>query len=255
MKINKIFFLLVCSVQAFSQNFVSTAKVEYEMMINTDGSLQNFEANLYFNNVYSKFDYKNKETSDKVSEIKTATNVSKTVIKKADTTMTSIFFNPVKNILYSSKLNEVVFEDNNQQKWELIDEQKVIGNLHCAKAVCSFRGRDYIAWYVNTIPVSFGPWKFNGLPGLIIEIYDSRKEVYMAVKKIDMPFSKNITGIDSEQTLISREEEQKKVAEQWAKKQKEIETRAKIIESSFSKEDKVRIKVSEPVFNKGIEIE
>ncbi|MGH2665119.1 GLPGLI family protein [Flavobacterium sp.] len=255
MKINKVFFLLFCGVHSFSQDFVSTAKVEYEMITNINGSFQNPEAYLYFNNMFSRFDFKNKETSDKISEIKNVENVSKIMIKKADTTTSSIFINPAKNVLYEIAYGEVIFEDNNLQNWELIDEQKVIGNFQCSKAICSFRGRDYTAWYANSIPVVFGPWKFNGLPGLIVEIYDSKKEVYMSVKKINMPFSKNINGIDPNKTLISREEAQKKVTEKLAKQKKDLEERARIIESSFSKENKVKIKVSEPILSKGIEIE
>lgn len=43
---------------------------------------------------------------------------------------------------------------------------------NCRKATCSFRGRNYIAWFTPDIPVSNGPWKFSGLPGLIVKIQD-----------------------------------------------------------------------------------
>lgn len=255
MKINKMFFLLFCGVQSFSQNFVSTAKIEYEMITNTNGTLQHFESCLYFNNIYSKFDYRNKEASDKVSESKTVENVSKIVIKKADTTTTSIFIDPIKNIIYTTGFNEIVFEDNDQQKWELIDEQKVIGSLECSKAICSFRGRIYTAWYANNIPVAFGPWKFNGLPGLIVEVCDSKKEIYMVIKKIEMPFTKKINGIDLNKILISREEGQRKLVKKREEEKKRMEEKARMIESSFSKDEKVKIKVFEPALNKGIELE
>lgn len=52
-------------------------------------------------------------------------------------------------------------------------EEKKIGSYSCKKATTTFRGRDYTAWYYDEIPTYFGPWKFNGLPGLIIEITDN----------------------------------------------------------------------------------
>lgn len=43
------------------------------------------------------------------------------------------------------------------------------------KATCRFRGRDYEAWYTPEIPRSEGPWKLQGLPGLILKASDNRQ--------------------------------------------------------------------------------
>jgi len=59
--------------------------------------------------------------------------------------------------------------------WELTNETKEKGNTTLYKAKVSFRGRNYTAWYNPEIPIKAGPWKFNGLPGLIYEIYDDAK--------------------------------------------------------------------------------
>ena len=55
------------------------------------------------------------------------------------------------------------------------DTLTVLGYL-CKKATCSFRGRDYTAWYAPDIPLSNGPWKFNGLPGLILKVEDADRD-------------------------------------------------------------------------------
>lgn len=60
-------------------------------------------------------------------------------------------------------------------KWELKNEKKTLYGYHCLKATTSFRGRNYTAWYAPEIPISNGPWKFGGLPGLILKIEDSKK--------------------------------------------------------------------------------
>lgn len=56
--------------------------------------------------------------------------------------------------------------------WELADGERTILGYACRRARCSFRGRNYEAWYAPDIAVSAGPWKFGGLPGLILAIRD-----------------------------------------------------------------------------------
>lgn len=57
-------------------------------------------------------------------------------------------------------------------KWTLGKETMVICGHKCQKAICHYRGRDFIAWFAPDIPVHKGPWKFGGLPGLILKVYD-----------------------------------------------------------------------------------
>lgn len=61
-----------------------------------------------------------------------------------------------------------------QMDWTIRNEYKTIWEYKCQKATCNFRGRTYEAWFTTEIPVSDGPWKFQGLPGLILEVYDTR---------------------------------------------------------------------------------
>ena len=56
--------------------------------------------------------------------------------------------------------------------WELADGERTILGYACRRATCTFRGRNYEAWYAPEIAVSAGPWKFGGLPGLILAIRD-----------------------------------------------------------------------------------
>ena len=52
-------------------------------------------------------------------------------------------------------------------------------------AVSDFRGRTWIAWFASEIPISDGPWKFNGLPGLIMEVYDAKKHFHFSLVGIE----------------------------------------------------------------------
>ncbi|MBL3547166.1 GLPGLI family protein [Chryseobacterium sp. KMC2] len=60
--------------------------------------------------------------------------------------------------------------------WKLIDEVKTINAISCKKAAVTYKGRNWIAWYSTEIPLPYGPYKFSGLPGLIIKITDEKGE-------------------------------------------------------------------------------
>ena len=75
-------------------------------------------------------------------------------------------------------------------QWHLLDEKQTICGYSCQKATCHWRGRDYEAWFTSAIPMKSGPWKFGGLPGLIMKIHDT-KNLYtweaVAVEKGSFP--------------------------------------------------------------------
>ncbi len=73
-------------------------------------------------------------------------------------------------------------DDINPQEWDLSsDSTKSILGYKCQKATCTFRGREWTAWFALDIPISDGPWKFCGLPGLIMEVYDRGEQQYFCI--------------------------------------------------------------------------
>lgn len=66
-------------------------------------------------------------------------------------------------------------EDFPLMKWTLVEEMQTILGYSCQKATCKFRGRDFVAWFATDVPVKGGPWKFGGLPGCILKVYDTKK--------------------------------------------------------------------------------
>lgn len=61
-------------------------------------------------------------------------------------------------------------------QWTVGEEAKELLGYSCRKATASFRGRNYIAWFTMEIPSPYGPYKFCGLPGLILSIEDDKGE-------------------------------------------------------------------------------
>ena len=69
-------------------------------------------------------------------------------------------------------------EDLSSIEWNILPETKDISGFAVQKAKTSYAGRNYTAWFTSEIPIPDGPYKFNGLPGLIIKIAD-KKEYYV----------------------------------------------------------------------------
>lgn len=63
-------------------------------------------------------------------------------------------------------------EDMPDLDWELSDSTISVLGYECREAKCSFRGREWTAFYTEEIPIMEGPWKLHGLPGLIMQASD-----------------------------------------------------------------------------------
>lgn len=89
--------------------------------------------------------------------------------------------------------------------WKLIpNEKRIINDYEVFKARGIFRGREYIAWYAPEIPMNIGPWKFSGLPGLILAISDTTKSFQWTAKSIIYPYNVETTITEpNDNNLIS----------------------------------------------------
>jgi GLPGLI family protein len=82
-----------------------------------------------------------------------------------------------------------------QIDWKLSKDTASFSGVKCKKATARFKGRNWIAWYAPELPFQSGPWKLNGLPGLIIEAYDDKNEVKFQFAGIE-----NITDANTEES-------------------------------------------------------
>ena len=71
--------------------------------------------------------------------------------------------------------NYIYNEDKPEFKWTIDKDTMTLLGYTCQKATTTFRGRNYTAWFAPEIPSSNGPWKFGGLPGLILKISDDKR--------------------------------------------------------------------------------
>ena len=91
--------------------------------------------------------------------------------------------------------------------WKLLEDTKSIdGKITLNKAICYFRGRNYVAWYSVETPIKAGPWKFQGLPGLIYEIHDEKKKFNWFLQEVTTTtFNFNDVDIESKETISIKE--------------------------------------------------
>lgn len=71
--------------------------------------------------------------------------------------------------------------------WTITNNTKTVGTHRVQLATTSFRGRKYEAWFAPDLPLPLGPWKLGGLPGLILEAYDSERRFSFEAVSIDIP--------------------------------------------------------------------
>ncbi len=69
--------------------------------------------------------------------------------------------------------------------WQITGAQKIFHGQSCQQAIARLFGRTWIAWFAPQIPLSDGPYKFRGLPGLIVEVYDEALQYRFKLTKFD----------------------------------------------------------------------
>jgi GLPGLI family protein len=72
-------------------------------------------------------------------------------------------------------MNLFGYDDPVKFTWNILPEKQKIGEYNTQKATTEYGGRKWTAWFSSDIPFQDGPYKFYGLPGLIIKIEDDEK--------------------------------------------------------------------------------
>ncbi len=193
-----VFFLVVnINLVAQSNDNENYGIITYERVLNFSSNLKTSTFNLFINPEFSVF-----------YELRSEPMEEATIKPSSDDEFDLSFdvkFNGSKYIVLTDFENAIIksqvslFREGKQKtyiveekisrmKWDILNEYKMINDLKVQKAIGWFRGRKYTAWFASHIPVKYGPWKLNGLPGLILNVTDDRNEVMFAVKEIKIPF-------------------------------------------------------------------
>jgi len=191
MKNIKYYFLILAlsfATSLFSQKLNGIA--HYKIKLGEDNLF--FNAKLIFNNSESFFISKQRNISK--------WRINKGSIENGDTNFISqIVYTDILGHIILKTFNKpyllirdfckegkpLIYKDTVNIKWKITSKKSTIQGLNCVLATAKFRGRNYKAWFTTTIPLPIGPWKFGGLPGLIVELQDDKKEVLVQLKSVE----------------------------------------------------------------------
>jgi GLPGLI family protein len=90
-------------------------------------------------------------------------------------------------------------------KWNITNETATKVGYPCQKATTSYGGRDYEAWFTFQVPIQDGPYKFSGLPGLIVEMYDSEDQYHFTLAGLGKAMSGEIEVSEKNLLNVSKE--------------------------------------------------
>lgn len=188
-----LIFILTFSIEIKAQKEAERKdnkfKIQYELNYVKDTLFPNKKEKeiftLYIDNNISKFVSNRKSHIDSLSSkarkdnafaMSLLANLSK--IPKTNFSFEIYKNNITQEIVVIDKIikNKYIYKDDYKNEWILTSDTLTIQNYKCQKSLLNYRGRKYEAWYTTEIPISNGPFKFQGLPGLIIKIYDSKSE-------------------------------------------------------------------------------
>ena len=167
--INLILIIFFVSA-SFSQN--ETLEVDYSSVlldeIDDYGSCNFFDGKLITNGIKSVYTISTKDTIADTALFgyidNSGFNFSKSYYKGS--LKNKVIYYREKRGLERPKL----IKDNYNTDWKLLDEYTSVLGFRCQKATCEFRGRSYEAFFTSEIPYNDGPYKFDGLPGLILKV-------------------------------------------------------------------------------------
>ncbi len=192
---------LFISVSLFSQESFKSGEVIYTVKTNLT---QDSENSPFFN----KFKKKLNRFSEKLSytlkfnKNESIFNLNSDLVFDGEDEFTqlAITINKGESVFFIDKKQKIIIEQKPflgddfliqsstlDLKWELINEKKKIGQYICYKAILKIRDKGslkeqsstYIAWYSPDIPFNYGPFKFNSLPGLILELF-TKNQIFIA---------------------------------------------------------------------------
>ena len=275
MKFRVLLILLIISFNLKSQN--QRFLYEYKSIPdslhrdNIESELMALDVSEKFSKFYSYNNYK----YDSISK----SNIDKEIsdynlkIKKSKNSYIIIKDYPDFTISLISRIGQTKYnvKDERTLKWNILSENDVLGNFKIQKAETKFAGRKWMAWFTTEIPIQEGPYKFRGLPGLILKISDntnSHSFVLVGIQKLnninsktdnfvfDFGTNQNISQEKYKQILDEFRKDPNKAIRQTLSDMSEINDNGKMVnKNDYLREREKRIKEEMKKSNNPLELD
>lgn len=114
-------------------------------------------------------------------------SVDQTESKWMSNTNQLYFINENKHYIIENISDQGYLVDDPQEpiSWKIIKDTLSFSGIKCQKALATVDGINWEVWFASSIPFQSGPWKLNGLPGLIIEAQSQNKDIYFKFAGIE----------------------------------------------------------------------
>lgn len=214
----------------FSQN---KYQVKYNMTTLFD-DVKDYDAKLTFSDSQSCFEYTLSTKDTATIERQDENGNLKIIMLEKRVQKVYLDFKKKKcsEIKYLRATPFIVQDSLSSPNWNILKDTKIISNHLCQKATTNYKGRNYEVWFTYDYPIKNGPWKLNGLPGLILIAQDQKKEVYFEATEI-IKITDNIEDSIGSSKIISSKEYQLEIQ----KTQQDIEERLKALGDRNTKID------------------
>ncbi len=89
------------------------------------------------------------------------------------------------NLVENIGSKQIYYQEDRKMNWDISTQVSDFNNYKVQKATIIFGGRTWTAWFTPEIKISDGPYKFFGLPGLILKLEDDKGDYrFNFIKKI-----------------------------------------------------------------------
>ncbi|SFI68205.1 GLPGLI family protein [Kaistella treverensis] len=186
--------LMVLDITKNGSNYYSQEKFVYDSLVNEQFSRARATQSSNIN----------------LSKIPRKAKVSHTVTKKY----------PAFEADFHTSINgdNFVIKETEKQNWKISPETSEIGGMKAQKATTDFGGRKWIAWFTNEIQFQDGPYKFHGLPGLILNLEDEKGDhIFRFAGSKKMPQKAVIFPETKEDELLITKEKFKQLWREYLK--------------------------------------
>lgn len=193
--------MLFMSFGVFAQTQYSTEyKIQYEVAYSMDSlNLENKETAemyLFAGKEFGVFINESRATAEEKLEklrqqfgssvqVKLGVNNSNSPSDLNKAMFTNLETGEVKVLQHFGDKDYIYSESQPVVNWVMTDKTKEIMGYQTQMAKTNFAGRVYEAWFTMEIPVAAGPYVFNGLPGLIVELYDTENHYHFMMQSIE----------------------------------------------------------------------